>query len=283
MTRRPFISRAATVGWLACALWAGSRGSAADNAVGKPAAADPTADTTSPVPQAPVAGPVAAPVAAPPASLPPTHSALDSEPIRRHGNDSGSGTTGFTHSQGMELSRVGFALALVIALIFFLRWLGRKIFQQPGIGQSTRAVQILARTPLAPRQHIVLLRVGRRVIVVGECGAQMNPLCEISDGDEVAALLGQLQDEKSKLPSRAFGALFQRAKRDISGNDNEEDPAAVGDAGESETTEAEPEHEQERAAVEQADEPAISDTRSEITGLMAKIRVLSTHFRNGPA
>ena len=139
-------------------------------------------------------------------------------------------------------------------------------------GKSTRAVQILARSSISPRQHILLLRVGRRVIVVGDSGAQMNPLSEISDPDEVASLLGQLQDEKSRLPSRAFSALFNRARDDMDGQETEPsaDEEMHQDAGES-------------ATEEPPVDPAISDTRDEITGLMDKIRVLSKHFRGGQA
>jgi flagellar biosynthetic protein FliO len=216
-----------------------------------------------------------------PADPAPLRSTLDSEPIRRRAPDNGGQTPASGRSQGMELSRVGMALAVVIALILLLRWGGKKLFQKGGMSRSTRAVQVLARAPLAPRQHIVLVRVGRRVLVVGECGSQMNPLCEITDGDEIAALLGQLQDEKLTLPGRAFNSLFQRARGAMGGSDaqDEEESAAVADAG-APAPEAETEP---AAALESPDEPAISETRNEITGLMAKIRVLSSHFRDGAA
>jgi flagellar biogenesis protein FliO len=178
-------------------------------------------------------------------------------------------STGSVHSQGLELPRIAGALAIVIGLIFALQWGGRKLFRNGAVGRSTRAVQVLARAPLAPRQHVVLLRVGRRIIVVGDSGSQMNALCEITDADEIAALLGQLQDEKSMLPTRAFGALFSRAKQDM--EDHQEDPA--GDDAASEMPDP--------STAETADDASISDTREEITGLMAKIRLLSTHFRDG--
>ena len=106
----------------------------------------------------------------------------------------------------------------------------------------------------------------------------MNPLCEITDGDEIAALLGQLQDEKANAPTRAFGSLFQSAKRQMSG-DTEEDETQGGDsAGEAEGSETPAPVDAEAA---DADDPAITETRGEIGGLMAKIRLLSSHFRKG--
>ncbi len=163
------------------------------------------------------------------------------------------------------------ALALVIALIFAFRWFGKKLFHQGGSSRSTRAIQVLARAPLGPRQHVLLVRVGRRVIVVGDSGAQMNPLTEITDADEIAALLGQLQDEKSALPTKAFSALFHRAKSEMSGGEDE--PAIAEESRVTESATAQP---------ESAVDPEIATTRDEITGLMDKIRVLSKNFRSGP-
>ena len=113
--------------------------------------------------------------------------------------------------------------------------------------------------------------------MVGDSGSQMNPLCEITDGDEIAALLGQLQDDKVNLPTRAFSALFQRAKHDMSGEEDDSAGSTTsGEVGAGVSENAEP-----AGAEMPADDSAITDTRSEITGLMAKIRVLSTHFRKG--
>ena len=133
-------------------------------------------------------------------------------------------------------------------------------------------MQVLARSPISPRQSIMLLRVGQRVIVVGDTGSQMNPLSEITDADEIASLLGQLQEDNANLPTKAFGAMVRRFRSDMGADEespedqNETESGSAGEMSE-ETTE----------------DPAISGTREEITGLMDKIRVLSKHFRGGPA
>jgi flagellar biogenesis protein FliO len=206
----------------------------------------------------------------------PAHSPLDSELIRR-GNDGGSSGTAISPgSQSLGLPRVAGALAIVLSLIFLLRWGGKKLFVSAGHGKSTRAVQILARSSISPKQHILLLRIGRRVIVVGDSGAQMNPLSEITDPDEIASLLGQLQDEKSTLPAKAFSALFSRARDEF----EEDEPRSVEQrGGEAEDDEEDPQEMAPAAAVD----PAISETRQEISGLMDRIRVLSKHFPTGPA
>jgi len=171
----------------------------------------------------------------------------------------------------METTRVVGALAVVIGLIFLLRWGGKKLFQSPGNMGSTRAVQVLARSPLSPRQQILLLRIGRRVIVVGDSGSQMNPLSEISDPDEVASLIGQLRDEKTESASRAFGNLFHRAASTMRGEAEADDVGPGADRDTEDSPDAE--------AAEAPVDPMIADTHDEITGLAAKIRGLAQQFR----
>ncbi len=59
-------------------------------------------------------------------------------------------------------------------------------------------MRLLSRTVLSPKQQVLLLQVGRRVIVVGDGGAAgMRPLCEITDPDEVAALVGDAKSAEA--------------------------------------------------------------------------------------
>ena len=118
------------------------------------------------------------------------------------------------------------ALAVVIALILLLRWGGRRMFGLPGGGRASHAVQVLSRSALTPRQQVVLLKVGRRVLVVADNGSQMNSLCQITDPDEVAGLVGQLRTEKGNAAGAgagAFGGLFGRSRKTF-GESGDDDP-----------------------------------------------------------
>ncbi|MDB5333764.1 MAG: hypothetical protein JWP03_4915 [Phycisphaerales bacterium] len=206
---------------------------------------------------------------------PPIRSETDTQLIRRSGGDPAAGGSGLKPT-GMELSRVIGALAAVIGLILALKWGGKKLLRTPGAGRTSRAVQVLARSAVSPRQQILLLRVGRRVIVVGDSGSQMNALSEITDADEVAALVGQIQDDKPDLAARAFGAMFRRARSGMESNDEAEaeHPQDGTGASVSEAPSAEP------ADAEEAEAAAISDTREELNGLMKKVRLMSRQLRN---
>ena len=111
---------------------------------------------------------------------------------------------------GFDVRRIVTALAVVLVLILLARWFVRRFFGVAGAARSTRAVQVLSRSTLSPKQQLMLLRVGRRLLVVGDGGGQLNTLSEITDADEVAALVGQVQDDHSAALSRAFGSLFGR-------------------------------------------------------------------------
>ena len=248
---------------------------------------------TSPAPQA--ANQAAARVEAPGPVRPPTtapapiHSEVGQRLIRRPdgaapatrpvapvgSTASGSGGDGGVQSvaPSLGLSKVAGALAIVLTLIFALRHVMKRAFGVAGAGASSRAVVVLSRTVLAPRQQVMLLHVGRRLIVVGDSGGQMSTLSEITDPDEVAALVGQLRDEKLSSAAPAFGGLLGRLRGGMesgssSFDTNTDHHAATTDEGD------------DRADGDQnGDDPKTGPTRQEINGLLAKVRLLSHQFK----
>lgn len=195
---------------------------------------------------------------------------VESEPIR-HAQDetpTAESSPDTTHVGNLELPRVAGAMAIVIALIFLLRWGGQRLFNTTGAARAGGPVKVLSRSPLAPRQQIMLLQVGTRVIVVAESGSQMTSLCQITDSDEVAALIGQLHQEKAQSAGGAFGSLFRRAKDDIDAGVDSPEPHPELDATGS-------------PATEENEDAAIQSTRDELQGLMSKIRLVSRQLKNG--
>jgi len=174
-----------------------------------------------------------------------------------------SGTAATPHSSfDVDAGRVMMALAGVLGLIFALRWGGKKVLPASLGGARTSAVKVLARCPLAHRQQIVLLQIGKRIIVAADCASQMTSLCQITDAEEVAALLGSLQQEKTS-PASAFSSWFTQARHAFGGDEIERHTALPAD--------------------ENADmEPPISTREDERIGdLTAKVRDLARRF-GGP-
>lgn len=164
--------------------------------------------------------------------------------------------------QGFDVSKVVMALAIVLSAIFFLRWCGKRIFPNAAAGRSTRAIQVLSRSIISPKQQFMLVQVGRRLIVVADSGTQMSTLCEINDADEVAALVGQINEEKSNSITSSFGNLMRRAKEDYEPKPRQNPPAEISDG-----------------AVSEGMDPSLNVTRRELSGLMDKVRLMSRQFR----
>jgi flagellar biogenesis protein FliO len=168
--------------------------------------------------------------------------------------------------EGLDFSRVGGALLAVIALIFLLRWFGKVFFPAATGKAQSRVVEVVSRSPLAPKQQVMLLRVGKRLLVVGDSAGQLSTLCEISDPDEVASMVGQLREEKST-SAVAFGSLFGRFSRKF-------------DSDEAEVIETPPEPTDRQVLMDETDEvrDAVAG-QAEIDGLRDRVRRLAEQFK----
>jgi flagellar biogenesis protein FliO len=161
--------------------------------------------------------------------------------------------------------RIVGALGVVLGCIFIVRWAGKKVLglQTPGSGGGV--VQILSRTSVSPRQQLMLIQVGRRIVLVANCGVQMNALCEISDPDEVASLAGQLQERCKTSATSAFLSIFGKAGATF---EAQQQPIATPELN---SNEDEPSNE--------PLEPELATTRQEMRGLMDRVHQLAQHYR----
>jgi flagellar biogenesis protein FliO len=200
-----------------------------------------------------------------PSPAPRITASFDKVPIARAGPSADSAGPGSSTSSDsdstMDVPRVVGALALVLILILLLRWIAFRFFSAAPVANGTRAVQVLSRSLVAPRQSVVLMRVGRRLLVVADNGSQLASLAQITDADEVAALVGQVQGEKLDSAARTFGSFIGRVRK-------EEEPESL--PAEAADTEVE-------SAVG-GQEPSVSEARAELSGLMEQVRLVTRQF-----
>jgi flagellar biogenesis protein FliO len=170
------------------------------------------------------------------------------------------------NSYDLNAGRVGAALAAVIGLIFLLRWAGKSVLPASLVGGRAGAVKVLARCPVGPRQQIVLLQIGRRVLVAADCSSQLSSLCQITDADEVAALIGSIHQERTS-PASAFTSWFSQARQAFGTEDElEKELAQPGERN---------------ADLERA---SGGGQREEIRDLTEKVRAMAREFGGrGPA
>ncbi|MDP6544095.1 MAG: flagellar biosynthetic protein FliO [Phycisphaerae bacterium] len=80
------------------------------------------------------------------------------------------------------------ALAVVVLLIFVARIMLKRFGPVSG-PQRREVLDVLARASVSPRHQLLLVRVGRRVVLVGQGPSSLTTLSEVTDADEVAALI----------------------------------------------------------------------------------------------
>ena len=116
------------------------------------------------------------------------------------------------------------SLVIVLAIFMGVAWCIRRIAPQPSRTLSKDVVQVLGRTPLAPRHNMILIRFGRKLVLVSQQLGQTQTLSEIEDPREVDHLLGLCEEANTTSISSSFrDVLFQLANG--KGSDRPSPPA----------------------------------------------------------
>lgn len=101
-----------------------------------------------------------------------------------------------------------FALGIVIALIFVLRWFLRRMSGTASVTGGAGLVEVLARTPIGHKTQILFLRVNERVIVAGQTPAGMNTLAEFDHPDDIAMMLQKVEASRPTSITQSFSSLL---------------------------------------------------------------------------
>src|SRR5437773_3467980 len=102
-------------------------------------------------------------------------------PPRRGATTQATGVTVSTSSNDvLDTKRLALAMGIVLVAIFVTHKVWKRL-GMPGVGgKGSGSLQVVSRLNIAPKQQILLIRVGRRMVLIGHSGTQMNPLCEIA-------------------------------------------------------------------------------------------------------
>ena len=110
------------------------------------------------------------------------------------------------------------ALAAVVGLIVFLSWGYRAMAGgQLGLLNRTRCpglIEVVSRTALTPRQSMYLVRVGNRMILVGQTAEQLRTLDVIDDSETVARLAGQSISQQQQSSTAEFRSCLDKEESD---------------------------------------------------------------------
>ncbi|MEM1098334.1 MAG: flagellar biosynthetic protein FliO, partial [Planctomycetota bacterium] len=86
------------------------------------------------------------------------------------------------------------------------------------------AVEVLSRTSVAPRSHVLLLRVGSQVLVVGESSGGLRTLSAVQNEEDVAALLQAVESSKPQSIAGGFSSLMGKFNRHYDEAEDAADP-----------------------------------------------------------
>lgn len=94
--------------------------------------------------------------------------------------------------------RMWLPLAFVLIVIVALAWAARRLFPRMGRSGGEGAITVLSRCVLSPKQSLCLVRLGRRVVLVGLTPDRINTLAEITDADEAALLIAAASSHRAE-------------------------------------------------------------------------------------
>ncbi|GAB6165432.1 hypothetical protein JCM19992_14320 [Thermostilla marina] len=90
---------------------------------------------------------------------------------------------------GTTISTLG-AVAFVLGLFFIFAWLLRKAGTKTTVKLPSDAVEVLGQAPFVGKQRLILVRCGRKLVLVAVGDGTAEPLTEITDPQEVDHLAG---------------------------------------------------------------------------------------------
>jgi flagellar protein FliO/FliZ len=125
------------------------------------------------------------------------------------------------------------SLLVVLALIATATWLLRRflIGRQPA--SRFTGLEVLARSPISPKQSLCLIKLGRKLLLVGLSPNHIGALQTIEDPEDIAQLLGAVEQQRAQSISNGFARLFRREsdqyRFDELDSPTDNDPSAAGD------------------------------------------------------
>jgi len=136
--------------------------------------------------------------------------------------------TGKSNPLGGSIStgRAILSLMLVLALIVLAAWLYRRFTVGSRSGRVNSAIEIITRTTVNPKQSVCLVRLDRRLVLVGLSPNHMTSLLVLDDPEDIGRIMGLVEKQSPHSVSKGFDKLFHRQAQDynLSTEASDEEP-----------------------------------------------------------
>lgn len=137
-------------------------------------------------------------------------------------------------------------LLAVLAVIGAAAMVIKKYMPSQKFAVGSDVLRIVARTPIGPKQQLMLVKLGRRLVLLGLSPERINALTTVEDADQVALLLGEAASGRPDSMAQAFATSM-----------NQESAAYGVDVA------------------DVSDEDVTESTRGHVQGLLQKVRKMA--------
>ena len=103
-----------------------------------------------------------------------------------------------------------FSLAVVLSFFLLVAWLVKKSQPNSFLKLPGEVVQVMGRSPMAPRQQMYVVRFGSKLLLISHQPGQTQTLCEISNSDEVQRLAGLCEANHPGSISNSFRDVLKQ-------------------------------------------------------------------------
>jgi flagellar biogenesis protein FliO len=153
------------------------------------------------------------------------------------------------------------ALGFVIVLIFIGASVLRKAYPGGRVFSSFAGIEVLGRTHLSPKQTLAMVKVNRKLLLLGLTEHHITQLSTFSDPQEVSQLLAQIEQHRPSSITSGFMHLFKSERKNYKSE-------SASQPLENVTGELQPEISSENA------EEGILELKAEINSLLDKVNRL---------
>lgn len=115
---------------------------------------------------------------------------------------------------GRSLLQTGIALLVVLALLFICVWFVKRAAPRALQALPKESIEVLGNAPLHGKQHLKLIRVGNRLLLLAVSDQHSQTLAEVSDPAEVQQLLEMCQAERATSARKSFESILQEGQRE---------------------------------------------------------------------
>ena len=103
-----------------------------------------------------------------------------------------------------------FSLSIVLCFFLLVAWLIKKAQPTSFLKLPNDVVQVMGRTPMAPRQQMYVVRFGSKLLLISHQPGQTQTLGEITDADEVQRLAGLCEANHPGSISNSFRDVLKQ-------------------------------------------------------------------------